>query len=134
MTPADHDRSVGGTLRRQANAGDGAVHELSITQSVVDTVAERLGGQRVERVTVVVGKLSGVVPDAMMFCFDLCTTGTPLEGARLEIVEVPGEGRCRTCGADVELEDFIALCPCGSADLAITGGEQLTIKDVEVAV
>ena len=110
------------------------MHELSITQSVVDTVVERLGVQRVERVTVVVGKLSGVVPDSMSFCFDLCTTGTSLEGAQLEILEVPGEGRCRTCGADVELEDFIALCPCGSADLAITGGQQLTIKDVEVAV
>ena len=36
--------------------------------------------------------------------------------------------------SEVVLEDFIALCPCGSADLDITGGQQLTIKDVEVAV
>ena len=110
------------------------MHELAITQSVVDTVSERLGDRRIERVTVIVGKLSGVVPDAMSFCFDLCTTGTPLEGARLEILEVPGEARCRSCQSEVVLEDFLALCPCGSADLDITGGQQLTIKDVEVAV
>jgi hydrogenase nickel incorporation protein HypA/HybF len=110
------------------------VHELAITQSIVDTVIERLGDRRVESVSIVVGKLSGVVPDAIVFCFDLCTTGTSLEGARMHVVEVPGEGRCRSCGTEVVLEDFLALCPCGSADLAITGGQQLSIKDVEVVV
>jgi hydrogenase nickel incorporation protein HypA/HybF len=121
-----------GTLREPSE--EATVHELAITQSVVDTVVDRLGGRQVEAVTVVIGKLSGVVPDAMTFCFDLCTSGTPLEGARLDVEEVPGEGRCRTCGADVVLEDFLALCPCGSADLQITGGQQLRIKDVEVVV
>ena len=110
------------------------MHELAITQSVVDTVIERLGDRRVESVTLVIGKLSGVVPDAVSFCFDLCATGTSLEGARLDVVEVPGEGRCRSCGDVVFLEDFIALCPCGSADLEITGGQQLSIRDVEVAI
>jgi Zn finger protein HypA/HybF involved in hydrogenase expression len=32
----------------------------------------------------------------------------------------------------VELEDMIALCTCGNADLEILSGEELTIKEVEL--
>jgi hydrogenase nickel incorporation protein HypA/HybF len=110
------------------------MHELSITQSVVDAVVEQMGDTRIDSVTLVVGRLSGIVPDSVQFCFDLCTPGTSLEGARLDIVEVPGEGRCRSCGAEVALQDFIALCGCGSADLEISGGQDLKIQRVEVAV
>ena len=109
------------------------MHELSITQSLVDTVSERVGDRHVERVTLVIGRLSGVVADSVQFCFELCTSGTPLDGAVLDIVEPPGEGRCRSCGAEVGLADFLSLCPCGSADIEVTSGQQLTIREVEVA-
>ena len=61
------------------------MHELAITQGVVDAVTARTGTARVAAVTVRVGRLSGVVPDAMRFCFDLVTESTPLAGARLEV-------------------------------------------------
>jgi Zn finger protein HypA/HybF involved in hydrogenase expression len=38
-----------------------------------------------------VGDLSGVVADAMSFCFDVTTADTPLAGARLVVEEVPGD-------------------------------------------
>jgi hydrogenase nickel incorporation protein HypA/HybF len=47
------------------------MHELAITQSVVDTVIERTGRAPVASVRVRVGRLAGVVPDAMAFCFEL---------------------------------------------------------------
>jgi hydrogenase nickel incorporation protein HypA/HybF len=37
-----------------------------------------------------VGRDACVSPDALRFCFDVCTRGTPLEGAALEIVEGTG--------------------------------------------
>lgn len=110
-----------------------AVHEMAITQDVVTTVAERCQGRRVEQVTMVIGRLSGVVADSVAFCFELCTMGTDLEGATLEIVDVVGRARCRDCANVVELLDFIALCPCGSADLEVLAGEELAIRSVEVA-
>ncbi|MCU1354327.1 MAG: hypA [Acidimicrobiales bacterium] len=110
------------------------MHEMAITESVVRSVATRCEGRRVDRVTLVIGRLSGVVADSVRFCFDLCTMGTELEGATLDIVDVPGRARCRTCGDEVELADFIALCPCGSADLAIVAGEELAIQSVAVGV
>lgn len=107
---------------------------MAIAQSIVAAVADDSAGRPVEQVTLVVGALSGVVPDAVAFCFELCTMGTTLEGAVLEIVDVPGRARCRTCAEVVELPDFIALCPCGSADLEILGGQELLIRSVEVTV
>jgi hydrogenase nickel incorporation protein HypA/HybF len=108
------------------------MHELSIVQSVVDAIGERLGEARVGRVTLEIGRLSGVVPDSVRFCFDLVAEGTTLDGARLEIVEPAGRARCRTCGADVELPDFVALCSCGSADLDVIAGDELRIREVEL--
>jgi hydrogenase nickel incorporation protein HypA/HybF len=109
------------------------LHELAITQSVVDAVNERVAGHRVVSVRVEVGALSGVVPDAMRFCFEIASGQTPLEGARLDIDERSGEGHCRDCGLDFILGDLILLCPCGSADVEVTAGRQLVIKSVEVA-
>ena len=108
------------------------LHELAITQSVVDAVLERTGERRVTTVRVKVGRLAGVVPEAMRFCFDLVTAGTPLDGASLEIEQPPGRARCRACGADFELVDLILLCPCGSADVELTTGRELQVSSVEV--
>jgi hydrogenase nickel incorporation protein HypA/HybF len=110
------------------------MHELAIMESIVDAVIERVGDAQVVRVRLEIGKLSGVVPTALRFCFELATAETPLEGAALEIIEIPGRARCMQCFADVELEDQIALCVCGSANLDFVSGQELKIKDVEVAL
>ena len=109
------------------------MHELSITESVVAAVTERVGVAKVLRVQLEIGKLSGVVPDAVRFCFDVCAEGTGLAGATLDIIETPGRAHCRDCRADVALDDFIALCTCGSANLELLSGQELRIKEVEVA-
>jgi len=64
---------------------------------------------------------------------DLVTDGTNLEGARLEISEPPARCRCRDCAAEFEPDGPIALCSCGSADIAILAGSELRIMSVEVA-
>lgn len=110
------------------------MHELAITQSVVDTVTERTGDARVTSVLVRVGRLAGVVPEAMRFCFELVTAGTPLEGAALEFDRPEGRGRCRTCGAAFGLDDLILLCPCGSADVEVVAGRELAVASVVLAV
>lgn len=108
------------------------MHELSITQSLLDAVVGRTGERQVTGVRVQVGRLSGVLPDAMRFCFELVTDGTPLAGAELRIDEPEGRGRCRDCGQDFTLADLVPLCPCGSADVEITGGRELAVTSVEV--
>jgi hydrogenase nickel incorporation protein HypA/HybF len=109
------------------------MHELAITEQIVSGVSERVGDQRVTRVVLEIGRLSGVVPDAVRFCFDLCAEGTSLAGARLDIVQLSGRGRCRACGEEAEIDDPLALCGCGSADLDVRGGQELRIREVEVS-
>ena len=100
------------------------MHELAITQQVVETVCERAQGARVVRVVLEIGKLSGVMPDAVRFCFDPCTEGTAAEGAELVIREPPGLARCRACGREVVLEGPLGACDCGGIDLEWLGGER----------
>ena len=110
------------------------MHELAITSSVVDAVTERTGNAPVAVVRVRVGRLAGVVPDAMRFCFELVTAGTPLEGAVLEIEQPEGRGRCRSCGEETALAEPILLCGCGSADVEVVAGRELAVASVVLAV
>ncbi len=109
------------------------MHELAITESVVAAVCDRVGAARVIRVQLEIGKLSGVAPDALRFCFDLSTDGTPLAGAHLEIIETPARARCRECRAEIDVDELIALCGCGSAKLDFLSGRELKICEVEMA-
>lgn len=107
------------------------MHELSITQSVVDTVVERIDG-RVTGVRLEIGPLSGVLPDAVRFCFDLVCEGTTLDGAWLEIVEPQALAECQTCRTQFRPDDVVVVCPCGSPDVTVLAGRELKITAVEV--
>ena len=108
------------------------MHELGIAEEVVAIVGARAGTARVRRVVLEVGRLTAVLPDAVRFCFDLCCQGTPLEGAELEIVEIPGRARCRQCGSEQLLDRPFGRCGCGNTDLDWLAGEELRIKEMEL--
>ncbi|GAA2804669.1 hydrogenase maturation nickel metallochaperone HypA [Saccharopolyspora taberi] len=108
------------------------MHELGITQSIVDAVLDAVDDPVIRCVHLEIGRLSGVVPDAVRFCFDLVADGTRLSGARLDIAEPAGRGECRSCGARIDMDELIARCRCGSVDIAISEGGQLRVKAVEV--
>ena len=108
------------------------MHELSIAESIVDSVVQRTGGRRVHVVRVRVGRLTAVAPDALRFCFELATAGTPLEGARLEVDQTDARVHCRTCEKDVVVTDLLLLCDCGSADVDVVSGRELQVSSVEV--
>jgi hydrogenase nickel incorporation protein HypA/HybF len=109
-----------------------AMHELSIAQSIVEIVREQAGKAHVKRLTLVIGQLAGVVPDAIRFCFDVCAEGTVLEGAFLEIIEPPGRGRCPDCGREQQMDALFEMCVCGAAGLECIAGNELRIKEMEI--
>lgn len=109
------------------------MHELAITQSVVDAVLDRLPDRRITVVTLEIGRVSGIEADALRFCFELVTSGTGLEGAELEIVQPPGRAHCRSCEAEFEVSSCVLLCECGSADVRLDSGDQLSIRSVRMA-
>jgi hydrogenase nickel incorporation protein HypA/HybF len=108
------------------------MHELALALDVIDAATERCGGQPVKRVVLEIGKLSAVLPDALSFCFELAAEGSLVEGASLDILETPGSGRCRACGAVVAMEHPLARCACGVSDLEWLSGEELRIVEIEL--
>ena len=109
------------------------MHELAVAESVVSSVLERTGDRPVSTVRLRVGRLAGVVPDSLSFCFELAAAGTRLEGACLEIHEEDGRAHCRTCACDFALTDPFLLCSCGSADVELLSGRELSVMSVEVS-
>ncbi len=108
------------------------MHEMALTQDLLELVEERFRGRRVTRVVLEVGKLAAVLPDAFRFCFELCAAGTVAEGAELEIIETLGSGRCRRCQALVPMQCLFGVCVCGCEDLELISGSELQLKAVEV--
>ncbi|HEX4386398.1 MAG TPA: hydrogenase maturation nickel metallochaperone HypA [Myxococcales bacterium] len=108
------------------------MHELGITRNIVAVVAEAAQGRRVLKVNLDLGRLSGVLAQAVAFCFDEVSKGTPLEGARLVIRELEGRGRCRKCQAELATPTLFTACPCGGRDLERLSGEELQIKSMEL--
>lgn len=109
------------------------MHELGITQNIVAIVGEAAKGRQVTRVTVEVGKLSGVEAQALAFCFGIVAKGTALDGATLDIREIDGRARCRACGAEFASPTLFTACPCGSRDAARIAGAELNVKTMELA-
>ena len=109
------------------------MHELVLTQSIVEACVERAAGARVLRVTLAVGTLACVMPKALRFCYDAAVADTVLEGSDLEIITICAHARCRDCGREVRMNDILAICPCGSANLERpVGGDGLQIRSMEI--
>lgn len=113
------------------------MHEVGITQNIVDIIEENVraqkGSAKVISVTVAIGELSGVIPESIEFCFDVCSQGTLLEGANLKIEHIKGRGRCNHCGANDGFTDVGFTCPdCGRSVAEIYQGKELKIIEVEV--
>ena len=114
------------------------MHELSIAMSLVEIAADeaaKLGASRVIAVQVRVGALSGVVPDALAFCWEMASADSPIAGARLQIDEVPVTIHCDACNAERALASPQHLrCPsCGAPALKITAGRDLALTALEIS-
>jgi len=112
------------------------VHELSLAQSVVEIIenaAARDAFLRVRRVWLEVGTLSCVEPEAMRASFEAVSRDTLAEGAALELVRVPGRGRCPACGVVSLIEAREDACPsCGGYGLQPVAGTELRLRELEV--
>ncbi|MDQ6707514.1 MAG: hydrogenase maturation nickel metallochaperone HypA [Acidobacteriota bacterium] len=113
------------------------MHELSIALSILEGAAEeveRQGGGRVYAIHLKLGPLSGVIKDALNFSYDLACEGTPFEGSRLVIQEIPVVIFCPACRAERPLgstQNF--CCPvCGVATPDVVRGRELEIAGLEM--
>ncbi|CAA9891489.1 Hydrogenase maturation factor HypA [Candidatus Methylobacter favarea] len=112
------------------------MHELSLLENVreiLENHAVQQSFSRVSQVTLEIGKLSCVEPNALRFGFDVVMKGSLAENAELTISEINGLGVCRQCQRQVEMESLYDPCIyCGSPFVKVIQGAEMRIKDLIV--
>jgi hydrogenase nickel incorporation protein HypA/HybF len=113
------------------------MHELSIAMSIVEAAQEesdRRDGVQVSAIHLRLGALSGVVKDALEGSFEMACEGTPLQGARLIIAEVPVLIACRACKANRPVSSVQLFCcaECGTPSGEVVQGKEIEIAALEI--
>ena len=112
------------------------MHELSIMQSALIQVLEQTRQARATRVYSIrlrIGTLSGVVPEALQFAFEVLADGTPAKGAKLIIEDVPAKFWCDTCNREFKAARMFAECPdCHRPSAELRAGREMELTSMEV--
>jgi hydrogenase nickel incorporation protein HypA/HybF len=109
------------------------MHELAITQSIVDIAIKGAKERKVQGITITIGELSGVVEDSVRFCFDIVADQTAAEGAVLTFHRVGALLRCNQCGFEFKMEKGDWACPrCGNLGGALMQGRECYIESIDV--
>lgn len=112
------------------------MHELAITQNILDIAineAKAAQASQITKIRLVIGELSGVVPECVQFYFDFLKKDSIAENASIDFEIIPTELRCRDCQTTFKLEDSNWNCPrCHSANLEIIAGQNCFIESIEV--
>lgn len=113
------------------------MHELAVTQEIVRAVEEELAklpeGTHLIKVKLLLGRLTGFVPESIEFCYGALTEGGRLAGSEMEIERRDGRVRCEGCGEEFTLDEPYFICPgCGGRDLTVLGGREFLITGLEV--
>ena len=113
------------------------MHELSLALSLLDEVgaaAQREGATRVASVRLRVGRMSGIVRDALQFAWDLARAETVASDATLQIEDVPVMVFCPRCEGERGVRDGEGLtcAQCGATAPTIVHGRELELVAMEV--
>ncbi len=112
------------------------MHELSIAQSIIHIVERHIKKNQVEHVRVVrlqIGEASGIKVDALQWSFSLLAELLPqLQGAYLQIEQIPHRAYCQQCQQDFAVKEYIPRCPqCNEWSADILSGTELQILEME---
>jgi hydrogenase nickel incorporation protein HypA/HybF len=112
------------------------MHELSITESILEIALRHARAQNATRITdlhLAIGEWSSIVGESVQFYWDALTPGTIAEGSILHFRHVPVLLMCRDCGNEYQptAEEF--TCPkCGGTHATIKTGEEFRLESIDV--
>lgn len=111
------------------------MHEVSIINSCLDIVfqqAKESKLKKVNKISLKVGELSGVMADSLVFAFNAAIKGTIAEKAELMIDIVEAKGICSNCKVEFKIERFNRMCPeCGEFCKEVLSGHELYINTID---
>ncbi|HEX6098704.1 MAG TPA: hydrogenase maturation nickel metallochaperone HypA [Thermoanaerobaculia bacterium] len=111
------------------------MHEYSIVQSLVDSVAAAVGSRdaSVQRVDVAIGELAGVDCVLLTTAFEVFRGGTLCESATLTIDRVPARWECPRCRGEVARGGFLR-CELCNAPARLAAGDEIVLQRIELEV
>lgn len=112
------------------------MHELGIVYHIirdVESVARANGVSRVSSVTLLLGEVSGVVPDLLLDAWRWAADKKPVtQGAELIVEPVDAVTHCEACGRDYGTVEHGKTCPhCGGGETYLLQGQEVMIKQIE---
>jgi hydrogenase nickel incorporation protein HypA/HybF len=112
------------------------MHEIGImehTLAMAITSAKEQNANRINKITMNIGKLSGVIPDALEFAFEVLRQGTIAENATLTIKTIPVVCYCDSCQENFSPPEWFFECPhCHQFSNHILQGKEMELMSVEI--
>jgi hydrogenase nickel incorporation protein HypA/HybF len=112
------------------------MHELAVTENILNIAVQHATQANAVRVTslqLVIGQLSSIVDDSVLFYWDLISAGTVCAGAQLHFERRPAQLKCLACEQIYTLQGELTDCPnCHSARLKVVSGEEFYLDSIEV--
>ncbi|MCL4273970.1 MAG: hydrogenase maturation nickel metallochaperone HypA [Anaerolineales bacterium] len=109
------------------------MHELSITQGILDIALTNAGARKIKKINLVIGQFSSIVDDSVQFYWDIISKDTLAEGSMLHIERIPGEMTCCACGHVFRPNGETFTCPsCSSISVRISKGNEFQVESIDV--
>lgn len=109
------------------------MHELAVTQGILDIVLQHAEGRKVRQVNLVIGQFSSIVDDSVQFYWEIIAEDTAAAKARLRFERIPGEMTCNDCGHVFHPGNETFLCPaCESGTVRVSRGREFQVDSIDV--
>lgn len=113
------------------------MHEMGIVMQIIDiavsAIPKTIQDPKIKQLNLKIGKLTAIVPQSLKFCFEIASKDTLLNGAVLNIEEIPIVAECKDCQHEWSIDEPVFKCPkCDSGSLNIISGREMNITSLEL--
>lgn len=110
------------------------MHELGIVYQIIKVVDQFVVENQVtqvDKIVLEIGQLSQAIPKFIEACYPAAVDQTPYEATKLEILILPANGECNTCGEIYNIVEQRKICPkCQADDFRLISGREFNIKEI----
>ncbi len=110
------------------------MHELSVAQSILDTIEKQLGSIKpLTRIVLTIGPLAGISADSLEFWLSELAKQKGFGSPGVTVNKTTASAICSACKAKYEIKSLYSGCPsCESYERTIASGFECIIDSIEL--
>ncbi len=111
------------------------MHELAFAEEILNTVereAQKYHAGQVHRICLHIGQYSGLDKSSLSFCLEAISSGTRMDGARIEMIDSAPHWICSQCGLRLGVEETVEICPACGGGIEYDPATDLRIQEIEL--